>query len=85
MSVTDGGDGPGPQRPRSRLTLILNLISFSLSYTHFPTYFGDVGSFDWYWRQSCSHFPIHLWDVGRVFRLVLAPELQPTKLLSLLL
>ncbi|DAA31544.1 TPA: hypothetical protein BOS_3226 [Bos taurus] len=56
MSVTDGGDGSGPRHPRSRLTLILNLISFSLSYTHFPTYFGDVGS---------------------VFRLVLAPELQP--------
>lgn len=34
---------PGLGAQGSRLTLILNL-SFSLSYIHFPTYFGDVGS-----------------------------------------
>lgn len=34
---------PGLRAQGSRLTLILNL-SFSLSYIHFPTYFGDVGS-----------------------------------------
>lgn len=45
---------PGLGAQGSRLTL--NLISFSLSYIHFPT---------------------HFWDIGSVFRLVLAPGLQP--------